>query len=173
MPQQSISELSKVHTAPQQHVRQPQNQQQRRKTGRRDPKQSPSPRQKKDTVVIPPRQVEVDFNHGSTSQKDHAQKKPANKNNNKNNNKSNSKSNKSASSSAAAGTAVGSMRTPALPDGKAPNFGGNAVPNGIVKAAAEAMLSPKQSNNMDKYAGSSFQSEPKAITLPKPSFLRR
>lgn len=171
MPAQSVPEINGVHSAHQQQSR-GQIGQQRRKTGRRDPKQNHTPRQKKDTVVIPPRQVEVDFNHASPQQQQqHKQQQENKKKNSNNNGKSKSKSSKNTNSppsTSSSGRNSSSRAPPSLPNGQAPNFG----TNGIVKAAAEAMLSP-QSSNMEKYAGSSFQNEPKAITLPKPSFLRR
>lgn len=164
----SAPEIRHAHNVQQQPSK-PQQQQQRRKSGRRDPKQTPHkqtvPKKDKD-VVIPPRQVNVDFNHGKGQQKNGG----GNGNNNSNNGKSNNgNSNPNSTRKNKARTKAGAA--PSLPNGQAPNFGtGSTTGNaGLARAAAEAMIS----SHPEKYAGSSFQSEPKAITLPKPSFLRR
>lgn len=129
---------------------QPPRQRQRRKQGKKSAK---------DAIVIPPRQVEVDFN--SSPKKSAQQQRQMSTNN------SNSHRNQ--------------KQTPALPNGSKPVFNTNATPK-LVQVAAEALLATPSSASssqgthslpLTQYAGSSFQNEPKAVTLPKPSFLRR
>ena len=78
-----------------------------------------------------------------------------------------------------------------LPDGSKPDFGhGNSKAQPLSRSSSSGSSSSTMSSNRSKlhssssnssnstpngfrYAGSSFHAEPKAVTLPKPSFLRK
>ena len=81
---------------------------------------------------------------------------------------------------------TGSFNRPRLPDGSTPDF--NTRPPVLSRSSSSSSSSESSttrskpmssssysssSTNDFKYAGSSFHAEPKAVTLPKPSFLRK
>lgn len=76
----------------------------------------------------------------------------------------------------------GNFANQRLPDGKRPDFGSGSkpisAPMSRPSSATDSLGSTNSftthsSGSVSSYAGSSFHAEPKAVTLPRPSFLRK